>query len=333
MFFSFLFWLLGVLCPLPLSLSRRFPRPWSVPPAPLSPRGAVAPSVCRSARRVGRFLALWRWSGFRRPPLRVGSPVPGVAAWFLLSGSVRCARRRLGCAAPRRGWFPSRWPRRPRPLGVVALPVRWPPASLRLVSCPRALSRASAFPVSRRRAGRGGRVFRWPAAVARVSPASVRGGRRVARGWPLGGRGVCAGYRSFRAFRRAWCVGFFRRRFWFGSRRFRRSFSGLGSRRRQWWPRFRVRGVSRRALSGWLGSFCFRFRLLLWSRFRFLGVRRAGRWPGFAGGRLSVRVFHAPAVGCLASRRFRCVGGRFFVFNKIMHFSIEFNAFTHYNYY
>ena len=121
--------LLGVLCPLPLLLSRRSPRPWCVPLALPLRRGPVPPWVCRSGLRAGRFPVSWRWSGFRRRSRRAGFPVRGVAGWFPWSAFVRCAPRPLRLAVRRRGWFRFRWLRRLRWWAGVALPVRWLPRS------------------------------------------------------------------------------------------------------------------------------------------------------------------------------------------------------------
>ena len=126
MVFLLLLWLLGVLCPLPLLLSRRSPRPWCVPLALPLRRGRVPPWASRSAPRAGRFRASWPWSGFRRRSRRAGFPVRGVAGWCRGCAFVRCAPRPLRLAVRRRGWCPCRWPRRPRRWAGVALPVRWP---------------------------------------------------------------------------------------------------------------------------------------------------------------------------------------------------------------
>ena len=68
--------------------------------------------------------------------------------------------------------------------------------------------------------------------------------------------------------------------------------------------------ATRRAVSAGFGAVRSVVGLLLWSRFRFVGLRRVRRRAGFAGRRVPVRVLGPPALGRLAARRFWRVGAR-----------------------
>lgn len=162
--------------------------------------------------------------------------------------------------------------------------------------------------VSLRAGWRGGRVFRWPALVAGFSPTGCGRGGLGARWWPVCGGRVCGGRGCVRSRRCAGCGRVFRCgvRVWpfCFCAAFRRA-GGCGRRR---WPWFRLRGVSVRALSCWLGSFCFGFRLFLRPRFRFVGFRRVRRRVGFARRCVSVRVFRPATMGSVGARwRWRLV--------------------------
>lgn len=108
----------GVPCLFPL------PLPWFVPPVSLSRRGRVAPWACPSARLLVRCRGLSLWCGFRVRWLLPGSPPRGGGACRPFVAAVSFALVPL--ALRRAGWFRFRWPRRPLPWGVVALPAPLP---------------------------------------------------------------------------------------------------------------------------------------------------------------------------------------------------------------
>ena len=269
---------------------------FSVPPGAGLRRGAVPPWACRSAARVVRCPASWRWPGSVLSPPRRASRGLGVGGFPPAPVFARCARSPVGLR------FPCRFAGVCRRAGRAFVGC-WPLARL---------SRALPLPVPRVGSRRRG-VFRLAPAVAGVRAARGRRRGLGARPWPLG-RGRLRGWRRFvRSRRRSRCAGVFRRRVRLRSRCVRRPVGRAGAGCRGWRSRFRLRGVSRCAVPCWLVAFRSVVGLFLRVRVRLLGFRRVRGWSRFAPGRVPLRVFGPSAVGSLGARWFWCLGGRFSV--------------------
>ena len=269
---------------------------FSVPPGAGSRRGAVPPWACPSAARVARCRGLSPWPGSVRSPPRRASRGLGVGACRRAPVFAPCVRSPVGLR------FPCRFAGACRPV-APACGACWP-----LVR----LSRALPVPVPRVGSRRRG-VFRLAPAVAGVRAARGRRRGLGARPWPFG-RGRLRGWRRFvRSCRRSRCAGVFRRRVRCRSLRVRRPLGRPGAGCRGWRSRFRLRGVSFRAVPCRLVAFRSVVGLFLRVRFRLLGFRRVRGWVGPAPGRVSLWVLGSARLGSLGARWFWCLGGRFSV--------------------
>lgn len=94
----------------------------------------------RSARLPWRCRVSWRFAGSPRPPPPPGSrgrgaracPRPVGVVWFAWFPPLRAPRPR--------GWFPSRWRRRPFPFAAAALRATSPPCSPLVARWPRSVA-------------------------------------------------------------------------------------------------------------------------------------------------------------------------------------------------
>ncbi len=274
-----------------------------VPPGAVSRRGRVAPLASLSARPPVPCRVSLRLCGFlARLPL-AGSPRLGGGA------CRRCVAAAVSARFPAGLRFRSRLRRRRSRSVAVGRRGAW---RLFFPLLAWSLRRVGAFPFPRHRLPGGGRVFWWPPAVAGIPPISGERCRFRARRWPLRRGRLCRWRGCVRSRRCAGCCGFLGVGVRFRAFRLCSAFGRVGSCRRCRRPRFRVGGFPFRALSRWPASLSLARRLLLWPRFRLLGVCRLCGGFGVAGCGFSVRFLGAAAVGRLAAcRRFWRLGVRF----------------------
>lgn len=291
---------LPVRAAVPVGVARRACRPCGLGGAPW-PLARFAVLLSGRSRWV---VVLWLWCPAFPPRSRRAC----------CSRLRRCARRCSRCSPHSR---PVSGPR--RSLRLACRFRRWWCASPWAVGglfaglSPGFCGLSRALPLSVPRVGSRRRgVFRLAPTVAGVRAARGRRRGLGARPWPFG-RGRLRGWRRFvRSCRRSRCAGVFRFRVRFRSRCVRRPLGRPGAGCRGWRSRFRLRGVSCRAVPRWLVAVRSVVGLFLRVRFRLLGLRRVRGRSRFTPGRVPVwfSALFASAVGSLGSCRFWRLGGR-----------------------